>query len=191
MLGCGFCGIKEPAMKYTTLTHATTILLAALLAGAPITLAQQPASKSLMPAPAVAVKLQTPAILPYNDSKTKVALDGHLASLKTALQMSPEQKALWLPVQAVIRDINKDLYQRRKEREVTPPPAGVLDALGRIADSEERRAKDLRRFIDAAKVFAASLTGAQLERFPQFLGMIDNSGPYESTGQQLIFELLE
>jgi hypothetical protein len=189
-----FCGNKEPAMKYSGFTHAAMILLGALLAEVPIiTLAQQPASKSplSMPAPDVAAKPHTSTIVPYNDSKTKVTLDGHLASLKTALQMSPEQKALWLPVQAVIRDINKDVYQRRKEREAMLPAAGVLEALGRIADSEEERAKDLRRFINVAKVFAASLTDAQRERFPQFLGMIDNSGPDESTGQKLIFELLE
>jgi len=181
-------------MKYSASTHVAMLLLGTLLARAPIVaLAQQPASKSplSMPAPAVAAKPQTPPIIPYSDSKTKVTLDGHLASLKTALQMSSEQKALWLPVQAVIRDINKDVYQRRKEREAMPPAASVLDALGRIADSEEKRAKDLRRFIDAAKVFAASLTDAQRERIPQFLGMIDNSGPNEPTGQQLIFELLE
>jgi len=181
-------------MKYSVLTHAAMIPLGVLLAAGPIiTLAQQPGSKSppSMPGPAVAATAQPPPIIPYNDSKTKSALDGHLASLKTALQMSPEQKALWLPVQAVIRDINKDVYQRRKEREAMSPATDVLAALGRIADSDEKRAKDVRRFIDAAKVFAASLTEMQRERFPQFLGMIENSGPSESTGQQLIFELVE
>lgn len=181
-------------MKYSALTHTAMISLGVLLAGAPIiALAQQPASKSppSTPGPAVAATPQAPAIIPYNDSKTKAALDGHLASLKTALQMSPEQKALWLPVQAVIRNINKDVYQRRKEREAMSPALDVLDALGRIADSDEKRARDLRRFIDAAKVFAASLTDTQREHFPHFLGMIENSGPNEPTGQQLIFELVE
>ena len=181
-------------MKHSAWTLAAVMLFGALVAGAPFTaLAQQPVFKSPSspPAPAGAAKPQDAPTIPYNDSKTKLVLDGHLASLKTALQMSPEQKALWAPVQAVIRDINKDVYQRRKERDALPPASSALDELSRIADSEEKRAKDLRKFIDAAKVFAASLTNAQRDRFPQFLGIADNSGPNESTGQHLIFEILE
>jgi ABC-type transporter Mla subunit MlaD len=132
-----------------------------------------------------------PTFPTYDKSKTKVALDGHLESLKLALQMTPQQKELWRAVQRAIHEINRDAYQRHYELAVMPRPGTLLDTLEKVADDNERRAKDLRKFIDAARPFAASLTDVQRKRLPDFLGVTDNiDDSREPTGQRLIFEQL-
>ena len=165
-----------------------SILVALVILGAmPVALGQQPTPSTDVgrPASVAPAKPQAPTIPPYNESKTKAALDGRLESLKTALQMTPAQKDLWAPVRAAIREINKETYQRRMELAVLPAPVSLLDALSRLADDQERRAPNVRKFVAAAKPFAASLTDVQRKRLPDFLGLTGNSS------QQLIFELVE
>ena len=129
---------------------------------------------------------------PYRKSKTKAALDGRIASLKTALQLTPHQKDLWHDVQVVIHYINGEAYRRHQGLADMPEPASFLNTLARIADGNERRAEDLRKFISAIKPFAASLSDVQRKRLPEFLGITDNyDDSREPTGQRLIFELQE
>ena len=175
-------------------SKGSILLMFAVLGAASAALAQ-PSSSSIAHvshSSASSAKPRTSEIPPYRKSKTKVALDGRIASLKTALQLTPQQKDLWHTVQVVIRDINGEAYRRHQGLADMPQPASFLDTLERIADGNERRAEDLRKFISAVKPFAASLTDVQRNRLPEFLGMTDNyDDSREPTGQRLIFELQE
>ena len=169
--------------------NGSTLLMFVILGAASAVLAQSSNSSIAHASPSPA-KLSTPDIPTYDKSKTRAALDGNLASLKTALQMTPQQKELWQAVQVVIRSINRDAYRRHQELAAMPKPASFLEALERIADDNERRAKDLSKFTTAVKPFAASLSDEQRKRLPDFLGMTDNNDESrEPTGQRLIFEL--
>lgn len=124
---------------------------------------------------------------PYTDEDAAAVLDARLAALKTVLRLTPEQEKLWPPVEAAIRDSVKGAIARRDKRLSAPPPATVLDVLSQVADSEEARGKALRAFVDAAKPFVASLTPAQRNRIPTFLGVHDD-GTRPASSELWIFE---
>lgn len=124
---------------------------------------------------------------PYTAEDAAAILDARLAALKTVLKLTPDQEKLWSPVEAAIRDAVKGAIARREKRMSAPPPASVLDVLGHVADAEEARGKALRTFVDAAKPLVATLTPAQRNRIPTFLGVHD-TGEAPSTAQLWIFE---
>ncbi|QRG08237.1 Spy/CpxP family protein refolding chaperone [Xanthobacter dioxanivorans] len=128
-----------------------------------------------------------PQPAPYTEEDAAAVLDARIAALKTVLRLSPEQEKLWPPVEAAIRDAVKGAVARRDKRASAPPPATVLDVLGQVADAEEARGKALRTFVDAAKPFVASLTPAQRNRIPTFLGVHDH-GETPSSTELWIFE---
>jgi hypothetical protein len=96
-------------------------------------------------------------------------------SLKAVIDLTPDQEKLWPPVEAAIRDIARNAAERLKQRTATQP-ANFLDVLDKVATGEEGRAKDLRKFIAAAKPLVATLTPEQKRRMPAFLGMTDYPG---------------
>ncbi|MFS8036213.1 Spy/CpxP family protein refolding chaperone [Xanthobacter sp. AM11] len=148
------------------------------------------AGLALLAGPALAQPVTPPAPpppAPYTAEDAAAILDARLAALKTVLRLTPDQDKLWPPVEASIRNAVKDAIARREKRLAAPPPATVLDVLGQVADAEEARAKALRAFVDAAKPFVASLTPAQRNRIPTFLGVHD-TGQMPATSELWIFE---
>ncbi|MGU3497083.1 Spy/CpxP family protein refolding chaperone [Xanthobacteraceae bacterium A53D] len=124
----------------------------------------------------------------YSDADSQAILNARLAALKTVIVLTPEQEKLWPAVETAIRDINKNAIARRKAFETGQPPRDMLSALGVMADAEAARAADLKKFVDAAKPFVASLTDAQKRRVPAFLGMRDTGGPAQPIGTLWLFE---
>lgn len=123
----------------------------------------------------------------YSAEDARAVLNARLAALKTVLELTPEQEKLWPALDTAIRDIVKDAAGRREQRASAAPPQSFLDVLGRMADAEATRAKDLQRFVAAAKPLAAALSDQQKARIPAFLGMTDH-GSQQPTQQLWIFE---
>lgn len=160
-----------------------SLLAVAGLLGA---LSAVPAVAQTAPAPAAPAQA-APAVPEFTEEDVAAVLDARLAALKTVLKLTADQDKLWPPVEAAIRNAAEGALARRKAREAAPPPATALDMLGQIADSEEARAKALKAFVVAAKPFVASLSPAQINRIPAFLGMHDTGAP-PSSAQLWIFE---
>lgn len=177
--------------------HTRSLLAAAAMSTALVTSAwaQQPAAapsagqSTAAPAAgqpdAAAGQAMPPA---YSADDARAILNARLAALKAVIDLTPEQEKLWPPLETAIRDIVKDAAQRRAQRSQQQPPATFLDVLSRVADAEETRGKDLRRFVDAAKPFVASLSDAQKRRVPAFLGMTDRPGGQQPSAQIWLFE---
>ncbi len=169
---------RNPLLDLIPMKPILTLAVAAALA---VATPFHPAQAQQAPAAA-------PAIPDYTPEDARAVLNARLAALKAVIALTPEQERLWAPVEAAIRDIVRDAANRRAARFAAQPPTHFLDVLGAIADAEEARGRDLRRFVDAAKPLVASLTEAQRRRVPAFLGMTDHSGPAQSSGQLWLFE---
>ena len=130
-------------MKRSVSILALTAMVGSGLAMAGVAMAQQPAN----PAPA------RPSVpMPqYTAADATAVLNARIAALKTVIAMTPEQEKLWPPVEAAIRDIAKTSFERLKQRLAGPPTTDFLVALGKMANNEEARAKDIKTFIAAAK----------------------------------------
>ncbi|UFN50085.1 Spy/CpxP family protein refolding chaperone [Roseomonas sp. OT10] len=126
-----------------------------------------------------------------DEADARAILNARLAALRTVIELSPEQERLWAPLEAAIRDASRNAASRRAQRLAAAEPTTFLDVLGHIADAEVARGQDLRRVVDAATPFVASLTDAQKRRIPAFLGMTDHPGPAQPSAQLWLFEAEE
>ena len=166
-------------MKRSLSVLAMTAVVGSGLAMAGVATAQQPAN----PAPVRA----TVPMPQYTAADAGAVLNVRIVALKTVMALTPEQEKLWPPVEAAIREVAKSSFERLKQRlTAASRPADFLDALGKIADAEEARAKDLKTFV-AAKPLVAALSPEQKRRVPAFFGMIDVPGGQPSA-QLWLFE---
>jgi hypothetical protein len=165
-------------MKRSLSILAMTAMVGSSFAMTGTASAQQPAN----PAPA----RPTAPMPQYTAADANAVLNARIVALKTVIALTPDQEKLWPPVEAAIRDVAKNSFERLKQRLAGPPTTDFLIALGKIADGEEARAKDLKTFIAAAKPLVATLTPEQQRRVPAFLGVTDNPG--QSSGQLWLFE---
>lgn len=129
---------------------------------------------SAVPHPVMAQQAAAPAPA-YTDADLHAVLNARIAALKAVIGLTPEQEKLWPPVEAAIRDAARSNAERLKQRQVSKP-GDFLDILGLVADGEEARAKEIRKFIVAAKPLIATLTPEQKRRMPAYLGMTDYPG---------------
>jgi hypothetical protein len=166
-------------MKRSISILTMTAVVGSSLAMAGVAMAQQPAN----PAPA----RPTAPMPQYTAADANAVLNARIAALKTVIALTPDQEKLWPPVEAAIRDIAKSSFERLKQRLAGPPTTDFLVALGKIADNEEARVKDLKTFIAAAKPLVATLSAEQKRRVPAFFGMVDFPGGQPS-GQLWLFE---
>ncbi|WP_332118589.1 Spy/CpxP family protein refolding chaperone [Azorhizobium caulinodans] len=168
----------------TYLISAT--VLGATLASGPAAFAQPaaPQTPAAAPAPAPAI-IVTEA---YSEADARAVLNARLAALKAVIELTPEQEKLWPPLEAAIRDISKNAVARRKQMETAQPPKDFLGVLDQIGTAEEIRGRELKRFVEAARPFVASLTEAQKRRIPPFLGLQDTGGAHQPAGTLWLFE---
>jgi LTXXQ motif family protein len=122
----------------------------------------------------------------YTDADARAVLKARIAALKAVIELTPEQDKLWPPLEAAMLDIARSAAERRKQRQAAKP-ASFLDVLAMVAAGEEARARDIRRFIAAAKPLADALNAEQKRRMPAFLGMTDY-GNQSSSGLWLFHD---
>lgn len=118
---------------------------------------------------------QGQALPDYTESDIRAVLNARIAALKAVIDLTPEQEKLWPPLEAAMRDIARSAAERLKQRQ-SAKPANFLDVLALVAAGEEARARDIRKFIAAAKPLVDSLNAEQKRRMPAFLGMTDYPG---------------
>ncbi|WP_162165720.1 Spy/CpxP family protein refolding chaperone [Roseomonas gilardii] len=104
-----------------------------------------------------------------DEADARAILNARLAALRTVIEMSPEQEKLWTLLEAAIRDASRNAAASRTQRLVASEPTTFLEMLGRIADAEAACGQDLRRFVDNATPFVASLTNAQRHRIADII----------------------
>ena len=124
----------------------------------------------------------------YTDADAAAVLNARIAALKTVLELSPDQQKLWPPVEEAIRKVATASVTRGKQRSEAAAPSDFLDVIERVADAEATRAADLKSFVAATRPLVASLSEAQKNRMPAFLGMVANSAAPLSSETFWLFE---
>jgi hypothetical protein len=94
-----------------------------------------------------------------------VVTDSHIARLKSALRLAPEQRAHWAPVESALRALAR---QQRRET-----GAGFIQRMRDRASVVAGTAIQLRRLAAAARPLIATLSEEQKSRA---MGMIRRSG---------------
>ncbi len=159
------------------------LMFALLLAGAGLACLPAAHAQETPPAPA-------PQIVElYTREDAQAVLDARVIALKTVIGLTPEQAALWEPVEAAIRTIAKDAAARKAERTKMSAPKDFVELMERTADAEALRAQELKTLAAALKPLIASLSEEQKRRIPTFLGLRENSlGLPQPTAELWLFE---
>lgn len=98
--------------------------------------------------------------------------DARIAGLKAALRLTPEQDKLWPPVEAAMRDLAKQRFERMSAMRDAPRPADPIERLSRRADAMTAMGGSLKRLADAAGPLHQSLDESQKRR----LAMVMRAG---------------
>ncbi|MBS7701562.1 MULTISPECIES: Spy/CpxP family protein refolding chaperone [unclassified Chelatococcus] len=156
---------------------------AALAAAAGWLLVTNPAAHAEDMQPAAGTTIEI-----YTDADASAVLNARIAALKTVLDLTSEQQKLWPPVEGAIRSIASAAMARGKQRSEAAAPTDFLEVIERIGDAEATRAADLKSFVAAARPLVASLSDAQKNRMPGFLGMVGTATAPLSSESFWLFE---
>jgi hypothetical protein len=91
-------------------------------------------------------------------------LDGRIAMIKTALQLTPDQEKLWGPVEQVMRDNAAARAKAMADRHNTQGDQGKMDPVARLeamSKMSAERASNSQKLADALKPLYATLTDEQ------------------------------
>jgi hypothetical protein len=92
-------------------------------------------------------------------------LDGRLAGAKAALRLTPQQEALWAPVEKVVRENATERMafreQMRAERQQQSGRPDVMVMLDRMSERMSARATDVKQLADALRPLYATLSDDQ------------------------------
>jgi hypothetical protein len=92
-------------------------------------------------------------------------LDGRLAGAKAALRLTPQQEALWAPVEKVVRENASERMafrdQMRAERQQRSGPPDVMQMLDRMSERMSTRATDVKQLAEALRPLYATLSDEQ------------------------------
>lgn len=97
-------------------------------------------------------------------------LDAHLAGMKAALRLTPEQESKWATFESAVRDAAKSFAEERRamreERDETPNP---IERMTMFSERLGRASAGLKTLADAAKPLYDSLDDAQKRHFGPLL----------------------
>lgn len=94
-------------------------------------------------------------------------LDDHIAEIKTALNLTPDQEKLWAPVEQVIRDNAAARAKARADREAAagqgaaPAKPDPVARLERMSKRMAEQAANAQKMADALKPLYATLSDEQ------------------------------
>ena len=144
---------------WKALLAGTTALM---LAGSSVSFAQQPAQPQQPQRPQVGSEGR-PHWRP-SEQDVNALTDARIAAIKAGLKLTLDQEKNWPGVEQAIRDLAKDRYERRMERQGEPRPADPIERLRERADAMTKTAADLKRLADAAGPLYQSLNEDQKHR---------------------------
>ncbi|HEY1943437.1 MAG TPA: Spy/CpxP family protein refolding chaperone [Roseiarcus sp.] len=98
-------------------------------------------------------------------------LDAHLAGMKAALRLTPEQESKWQAFESTVRDAAKTYVEERRAmreemRDETPNP---IERLNMLSERLGRGSAGLKTIADAAKPLYDSLDDTQKRHFGPLL----------------------
>jgi hypothetical protein len=102
-----------------------------------------------------------------SQTEFKVLTDARLGLAKAALQLTPEQQNLWLPVESAVRNRAETRYRRLtglRERAQLRQGENPVKALQERADALSQRGAELRKVADARQPLYESLNDDQKRR---------------------------
>ncbi len=109
-------------------------------------------------------------------------LDAHLAGMKAALKLTPDQEKNWAPFEAAVRDAAKArMEEMRAMREAMrgderPSP---IDHMNMMADRMAKASANIKAIAGAAKPLFDSLDETQKRHFGPLLMTLMERGPHE------------
>jgi zinc resistance-associated protein len=99
-----------------------------------------------------------------SEQDVNALIDARIAAIKAGLKLTPDQEKNWPAVEQAIRDLAKDRYQRRTERQGRQGRGDPIERLRNRADAMTQTAADLKKLADAADPLYQSLNEDQKHR---------------------------
>ena len=109
-------------------------------------------------------------------------LDAHLAGMKAALQLTPDQEKNWAPFEAAVRDAAKArMEEMRAMREAMrgPERPSPIEHMNMMADRLAKASADLKTISAAAKPLFDSLDETQKRHFGPLMMTLREHRPHE------------
>ena len=97
-----------------------------------------------------------------------IFFDAHLAAVKTALKLTPDQEKLWPAAETAVRDAFAKRAELR-QRMTGQPPASLLERMKRMAEMATTRGETMRKIVDAAGPLYTSLSEDQKRRLSMLM----------------------
>lgn len=109
-----------------------------------------------------------------------VMLDAHLAGMKAALKLTPDQEKNWAPFEAAVREAAKARVEemramREEMRDERPNP---IERMTLMSDRLGKASAELKAVADAAKPLFNSLDEAQKRHFGPLLASLREHAPH-------------
>jgi len=109
-------------------------------------------------------------------------LDAHLAGMKAALKLTPEQEKNWAPFEAAVRDAAKaqmeEMHAMREAMRGEERPSAI-DHMNAMADRMAKVSANIKAIAAAAKPLFDSLDETQKHHFGPLLMTLIERGPHE------------
>lgn len=123
---------------------------------------------------------------PMRESRA-VMLEAHLAGMRAALELSPEQDKNWAPFEAAIRDAAKaraeNWRQMREQMDRGGRPSPIED-MNAMSDHLQKMSVELKKVADASKPLYDSLSDGQKRSFGPLLREFAPQPPHEGGGMR-------
>ena len=99
-------------------------------------------------------------------------LDAHLAGMKAALKLTPDQEKVWAPFESAVRDAAKargDEMRAMREHMQKGERPNPIDFMNEMSDHLSKASSELKQVADAAKPLYDSLNDTQKRDFGPLL----------------------
>ena len=151
-------------MKSRVLAISVVALIAAAsLGGATFAQPANPPPASADGAPPPPQQSAAPRRPVLSPEDRAIFFDAHLAAVKTALKLTPDQEKLWPAAETAVRDAFAKRSETR-QRMTGQPPANFLERMKRMAEMATMRGETMRKIVDAAGPLYTSLSDDQKRR---------------------------
>ncbi|MGO4872628.1 MAG: Spy/CpxP family protein refolding chaperone [Roseiarcus sp.] len=111
-----------------------------------------------------------------------IMLDAHLAGMKAALKLTPEQEKNWAPFETAVRDAAKarvdEMHAMREAMRGGERPSPI-EHMNTIADGLAKASTEIKAVASAAKPLYDSLDEAQKSHFGPLLMTLRERGPHK------------
>ena len=105
-------------------------------------------------------------------------LDAHLAGMKAALKLTPDQEKAWAPFEAAVRDAAKPHMEGMHTADEAGEHRSPIEHIEAMADRLGKASASLKKVADAAKPLFEALNETQKHDFGPLAHMLVEHGPH-------------